>query len=51
MEFHFECLNKLYKKVKNKYDKYPDYVRIGKIKNYLYSRGYSSSDISELNIE
>ena len=51
MEFYFECLNKLYKKVKNKYDKYPDYVRIGKIKNYLYSRGYSSSDISELNIE
>lgn len=51
MEFYFECLNKLYKKVKNKYDKYPDYVRIGKLKSYLYSRGYSSSDISELNIE
>ena len=51
MEFYFECLNKLYKKVKNKYDKYPAYVRIGKLKSYLYSRGYSSSDISELNIE
>ncbi len=51
MEFYFECLKKLYDKVKNKYDKYPDYVRIGMLKSYLYSRGYSSSDISELNIE
>jgi len=51
MDFYFECLNKLYEKVKNKYDKYPDYVRIGKLKGYLYSRGYSTNDISILEIK
>ncbi|MCR5646924.1 MAG: RecX family transcriptional regulator [Acholeplasmatales bacterium] len=51
MDFYFESLNKLYEKVKNKYDKYPDYVRIGKLKGYLYSRGYSTNDISILEIK
>ncbi len=51
LDIYFEGLNKLYEKNKHKYDKYPDYVRIAKLKNYLYSRGYTSNDISNLDIK
>jgi len=50
-DFYIECLNKLYEKIKHKYDKFDDYIRVNKIKNYLYQRGYSSSDIGILDIK
>ena len=48
---YFDSLNNLYNKIKNKYDKFDDYLRVNKIKAYLLSRGYTFSDISELNIK
>ncbi len=48
---YFDSLNSLYNKIKNKYDKFDDYIRVNKIKAYLLSRGYTFSDISELNIK
>ena len=48
---YFDSLNSLYNKIKNKYDKFDDYLRVNKIKAYLLSRGYTFSDISELNIK
>ena len=48
---YFDSLNSLYIKIKNKYDKFDDYIRVNKIKAYLLSRGYTFSDISELNIK
>jgi len=48
---YFDSLNNLYNKIKNKYDKFDDYIRVNKIKAYLLSRGYTFSDISELNIK
>ena len=48
---YFDSLNNLYNKIKNKYDKFDDYIRANKIKAYLLSRGYTFSDISELNIK
>ena len=48
---YFDSLNNLYNKIKNKYDKFDDYIRDNKIKAYLLSRGYTFSDISELNIK
>ena len=50
-DLYIKYLEKLYLKVKNKYNKYDDYIRINKIKSYLISRGYSYNDISLLNIK
>ena len=50
-ELYYEALNKLYNKIKHKYDKNPDFVRINKIRNYLYQHGYTQDDISTLNIK
>jgi len=51
-ELYYEYLNKLYLKIKDKYNKESnDYIRINKIKKYLYQRGYTQSDINEINIE
>ena len=50
-DLYFEALNNLYNKIKSKYDKYDDYVRKNKIKQYLYQRGYEYSDINEINIK
>ncbi len=44
-------LNKVYNKIKNKYNKNDDMVRIHKIKSYLYQRGYTYSEIDLLNIK
>ena len=51
MDLYFECLEKLYKKIEHKYDKFNDYIRIQKIKAYLYGRGYSTSEISNLGLK
>lgn len=48
-DLYYEYLLKLYNKIKNKYDKYDSYIRINKIKAYLYQRGYNSSDIETIN--
>ncbi|MBQ9520149.1 MAG: RecX family transcriptional regulator [Acholeplasmatales bacterium] len=48
---YFEGLQKLYKKIQHKYDKYDDYKRIHHIKSYLYQRGYLQSEIDLLNIK
>jgi len=50
-DLYFEYLNKLYEKIKSKYDKFDDYQRRMKIKQYLYQRGYDSNDISLLDIK
>ena len=50
-DFYFENTLKIYEKIKHKYDKYDDYIRKNKIKQYLYSRGYDYNDINEINIE
>ncbi len=50
-DFYIESLTKLYKKVEHKYDKYDDYIRINKIKQYLFQRGYSSNDINIIDIK
>ena len=49
-DLYYEALAKLYEKIKHKYDKYDDYIKRQKIKQYLYQRGYDSSDISTLDI-
>ena len=49
-DFYYESLAKLYEKIKNKYDKYEDYIKRQKLKQYLYQRGYDSNDISTLDI-
>ena len=50
-DLYYEYLKKLYNKIKNKYDNPNDYIRINKIKNYLYQRGYTYSDMEELDIK
>ncbi|MBR6071872.1 MAG: RecX family transcriptional regulator [Acholeplasmatales bacterium] len=50
-DLYIEYLNKLYEKIKDKYNKFDDYIRKNKIKSYLYQRGYDSNDISLINIE
>ncbi len=50
-DFYIECLNKLYEKIKNKYNKYDDYIRINKIKQYMYQRGYDYNDINVIDIK
>ena len=47
---YYLYLNKLYEKIKNRYDKYDSYIRKNKIKKYLLSRGYTYSDIEKLGI-
>lgn len=49
-DLYFASLNKLYGKIKDKYNKYDSFIRIQKIKAYLFSRGYSSSEISSLDL-
>lgn len=49
-DLYFAQLNKLYGKIKDRYDKYEPFIRIQKIKAYLFSRGYSSSEISSLDL-
>ncbi|MBQ7642079.1 MAG: RecX family transcriptional regulator [Acholeplasmatales bacterium] len=50
-DLYCNCLNILYNKIRNKYDKYDDYTRINKIKSYLLQRGYTYSDIADLKIK
>lgn len=50
LDLYFDALNKLYGKIKDKYEKYDSYIRIQKIKAYLLSRGYSASEISSLDL-
>ena len=50
-DFYFSELNKIYNKIKSKYNKYDDIVRIHKIKSYLYQRGYSYNEIDLLKIK
>lgn len=50
-DLYCNCLNNLYNKIRNKYDKYDDYTRINKIKSYLLQRGYTYSDIADLKIK
>jgi regulatory protein len=48
---YIKALEKLYLKVKDKYNKYDDYIRIIKIKSYLVSRGYTYNDIANIKIK
>lgn len=48
---YIKALEKLYLKVKDKYNKYDDYIRINKIKSYLVSRGYTYNDIANIKIK
>lgn len=50
IEEYNNAIIKLYNKIKNKYDKYDDYVKIGKIKNYFYQRGYTTNDLVDLSL-
>jgi len=50
-DLYCNCLNNLYNKIRNKFDKYDDYTRINKIKSYLLQRGYTYSDIADLKIK
>ncbi len=50
-DLYYKSLDNLYNKIKNKYDKYDNYVRINKVKSYLLSRGYTYDDISNLKIK
>ena len=50
-DLYYEALAKLYKKIEHKYDKDSDYIRINKIRNYLYRHGYTQDDIRDLNIK
>lgn len=50
-DLYIKYLEKLYLKIKDKYNKYDDYMRINKIKSYLISRGYSYNDISLIKIK
>jgi len=50
-DLYCNCLENLYNKVRNKYDKYDSYIRINKIKSYLLSRGYTYDDIASLKIK
>jgi len=48
-ELYFECLNKLLIKTQEKYKKETDdFIRLNKIKRYLYQRGYSNFDIEKV---
>ena len=51
MNEYYNYLSKLYEKIKHKYDKYDDYIRINKIKNYLLQKGYTFEDINTLRIK
>lgn len=51
-DLYINYLEKLYLKVKDKYNKFDDdYIRINKIKAYLISRGYSYNDIALIQIK
>lgn len=50
-DLYIKYLEKLYLKIKDKYNKYDDYIRINKIKAYLISRGYSYNDIALIKIK
>ena len=51
-DLYINYLEKLYLKVKDKYNKFDDdYIRINKIKAYLISRGYSYNDIALIKIK
>lgn len=50
-DLYIENLNALYEKIKSKYNKYDDYVRKNKIKQYLYQRGYDFNDIAQIDIK
>ena len=50
-DLYINYLEMLYLKVKDKYNKYDDYIRINKIKAYLISRGYSYNDIALIKIK
>ena len=50
-DLYCNCLNNLYNKIRNKFDKYDDYTRINKIKSYLLQRGYTYSDVADLKIK
>ena len=50
MEIYYEYLEKLYLKIKNRYDKLDKFNRINRIKAYLFSRGYSQSEISIIDL-
>lgn len=51
LDIYYECLESLYQKIKDKYNKYDDYIRINKIKAYLLQRGYTYQDINTLDIK
>ncbi len=50
MDEYYAALRKLYAKIKDKYNKYDDFNRINRIKAYLFSRGYSTGEISILDL-
>ena len=50
MDMYYEYLEKLYLKIKHRYDKLEKYARTNRIKAYLFSRGYSISEISILDL-
>lgn len=47
-ELYLDSLSKLYEKAKVKYLKYTDFEKKNKIKRYLYSRGYTYSEIEKI---
>ena len=50
MDLYYEYLEKLYLKIKHRYDKLDKFSRLQRIKAYLFSRGYSTSEISILDL-
>ncbi|MCR5231965.1 MAG: RecX family transcriptional regulator, partial [Acholeplasmatales bacterium] len=50
MDEYYYYLEKLYEKIKDKYNKYDDFNRVNRIKAYLFSRGYSMGEISILDL-
>ena len=51
MKEYYNYLSKLYEKIKHKYDKFEDYIRVNKLKNYLLQKGYTIDDINTLKIK
>ena len=49
-DLYYEFLNKFYIKNKDKYNKYDSYIAKMKLKSYLLQRGYTISDINNLDI-
>ena len=49
-DLYYDFLNKFYIKNKDKYNKYDSYMAKMKLKSYLLQRGYTISDINNLDI-